>query len=219
MSQRVAIASLGAGRMGRGIAVAFAYAGHAVTLVDFKPRDAASFAKLAAEATEEVRGTLTSLARLGLFAEDKVDRIVARCQRKGTMMVADSQSSSQIGDVSRFRGMRLLTPTEREARLAVRDFSSGLVVLGESLRKQAQARDVILTLGSEGVRAGAKRRLRSERHRHRSVACAQQPAERSLRRRRFDAHLRGDGTGGGRRYLAKHLPRVDRIGLPGGAHG
>jgi len=44
MSQRVAIASLGAGRMGRGIAVAFAYAGHAVTLVDFKPRDAASFA-------------------------------------------------------------------------------------------------------------------------------------------------------------------------------
>src|SRR6478752_6742075 len=78
MNERASIASLGAGRMGRGIAVAFAYAGHAVTLVDFKPRDAASFARLAAEATEEVRGTLTSLARLGLFAEVKVDRIVAR---------------------------------------------------------------------------------------------------------------------------------------------
>ena len=47
MNERARIASLGAGRMGRGIAVAFAYAGHAVTLVDFKPRDAASFAKLA----------------------------------------------------------------------------------------------------------------------------------------------------------------------------
>ena len=62
MNARAAIASLGAGRMGRGIAVAFTYAGHPVTLVDFKPRDAASFARLAAEATDEVRGTLTSLA-------------------------------------------------------------------------------------------------------------------------------------------------------------
>ena len=35
-----AIACLGAGRMGRGIAVAFAYAGHAVTMIDVKPRSA-----------------------------------------------------------------------------------------------------------------------------------------------------------------------------------
>ena len=34
------IACLGAGRMGRGIAVAFAYAGQDVSLVDLKPRDA-----------------------------------------------------------------------------------------------------------------------------------------------------------------------------------
>ena len=36
-SLRPAIACLGAGRMGRGIAVAFAYAGHRVTMVDVKP--------------------------------------------------------------------------------------------------------------------------------------------------------------------------------------
>ena len=75
MNERASIASLGAGRMGRGIAVAFAYAGHAVTLVDFKPRDAHSFAKLAAEATEEVRGTLTSLARFA--PSDRGDRGLA----------------------------------------------------------------------------------------------------------------------------------------------
>jgi 3-hydroxybutyryl-CoA dehydrogenase len=34
------IAAVGAGRMGRGIAIAFAYAGHAVSLIDIKPRDA-----------------------------------------------------------------------------------------------------------------------------------------------------------------------------------
>ena len=47
--------------------------------------------------------------------------------------------------------MRLLTPTEREARLAVRDFSSGLVVLAETVRKKAHANQIILTLGNEGL--------------------------------------------------------------------
>ena len=56
MSARERIACLGAGRMGRGIAVVFAYAGHPVTIVDFKPRDAKAFATLAAEAMDEVRG-------------------------------------------------------------------------------------------------------------------------------------------------------------------
>jgi bifunctional ADP-heptose synthase (sugar kinase/adenylyltransferase) len=47
--------------------------------------------------------------------------------------------------------MSLLTPTEREARLAVRDSDSGLVVLAEKLRHQAKARNVIVTLGGEGI--------------------------------------------------------------------
>ena len=41
---RPIIACLGAGRMGRGIAVVFAYAGHAVTLIDVKARSAEQFA-------------------------------------------------------------------------------------------------------------------------------------------------------------------------------
>ena len=72
------IACLGAGRMGRGIAVVFAYAGHPVTIVDFKPRAAEASAALASEAMDEVRGTLASLARLGLFDESKVAVIAAR---------------------------------------------------------------------------------------------------------------------------------------------
>ena len=41
-----AIACLGAGRMGRGIAVAFAYAGHAVTMIDVKARSAEASRRL-----------------------------------------------------------------------------------------------------------------------------------------------------------------------------
>jgi 3-hydroxybutyryl-CoA dehydrogenase len=75
---RERIASLGAGRMGRGIAIVFAYAGHPVSIVDFKPRDAEAFTRLAAAAMDEICSTLTSLARLGLFDEGKVDTIAAR---------------------------------------------------------------------------------------------------------------------------------------------
>jgi 3-hydroxybutyryl-CoA dehydrogenase len=73
-----AIACLGAGRMGRGIAVAFAYAGHAVTMIDVKPRATEQFIALEAEALGEVRKTLASLARFGLLTEKDVEAVVAR---------------------------------------------------------------------------------------------------------------------------------------------
>jgi bifunctional ADP-heptose synthase (sugar kinase/adenylyltransferase) len=87
----------------------------------------------------------------GLLPQSLVDAIIALATENGIPAVADSQSSSQIGDVSRFRNMMLLKPTEREARLALRDFDSGLVVLAESLRRKAGAQYILLTLGSEGM--------------------------------------------------------------------
>jgi rfaE bifunctional protein kinase chain/domain len=80
-----------------------------------------------------------------------VDEVVAHCARLGVMTVADSQSSSQIGDVSRFHGMRLITPTEHEARLSVRDSVSGLAVLADAVHRKAAADNVIITMGSEGL--------------------------------------------------------------------
>ena len=80
-----------------------------------------------------------------------VQQISKTCIDKNIMMVADSQSSSQIGDISRFENMTLLTPTEREARLAMQNYTDGLVVLAENLRKKALANNVLMTLGSEGV--------------------------------------------------------------------
>jgi 3-hydroxybutyryl-CoA dehydrogenase len=69
VSARARIACLGAGRMGRGIAVVFAYAGHEVVVVDCKRRPRDDFDRLAANVLDEVGRTLSSLARLGLFDE------------------------------------------------------------------------------------------------------------------------------------------------------
>jgi rfaE bifunctional protein kinase chain/domain len=87
----------------------------------------------------------------GCLPQPLVDSIVTLGAAKELAMVADSQSSSQIGDISRYRSMLLVTPTEREARLATRDFSSGLVVMAEDLQRRCGAENLVLTLGAEGL--------------------------------------------------------------------
>jgi rfaE bifunctional protein kinase chain/domain len=87
----------------------------------------------------------------GCLSPSLVDAAIALCNQENIPMVADSQSSSQVGDVSRYQGMLLITPTEHEARLAVRDTSSGLAPLAEMLQKKASAHHVFVTLGAEGL--------------------------------------------------------------------
>lgn len=72
------IACVGAGRMGRGMAHAFAYAGFQVRLIDAKVRGADDFAALAAEAMAEIRESLGLLADLGAFPSELVETIMAR---------------------------------------------------------------------------------------------------------------------------------------------
>ncbi len=76
---RLAIACLGAGRMGRGIAVAFAYAGHTVTMIDVKEgRSVEQFVRLEAEALDELGKTFASLSRFGLLKEHEAEAVMAR---------------------------------------------------------------------------------------------------------------------------------------------
>jgi len=92
----------------------------------------------------------------GVLPQELVDEITGECNRRGIMMVADSQSSSQVGNVSRFKGTALLTPTEREARIALGNYEDGLVVLAEELRRRADAGNIVITLGAEGLLIHAK---------------------------------------------------------------
>lgn len=87
----------------------------------------------------------------GCLPQALVDAVSELAAARGITMTADSQASSQLSDVSRFKGMTLITPTEREARLAVHDFDGGLAYLSEELCKRAAAKNVVITLGSEGL--------------------------------------------------------------------
>jgi len=80
-----------------------------------------------------------------------VNKVTQLAQESKVYIAADSQSSSQVGDISRYRLAGLLTPTEHEARIALRDNTSGLVVLAEKLRERTNATNILLKLGREGV--------------------------------------------------------------------
>jgi len=73
-------AAVGAGRMGRGIAIAFAYAGHRIALIDFKPRARDAWQALRDEARAEIRASLQGLAALGAIDASQVDAIAARVE-------------------------------------------------------------------------------------------------------------------------------------------
>jgi rfaE bifunctional protein kinase chain/domain len=87
----------------------------------------------------------------GCLPTELVSRIVTAAKPHKIKLAADSQASSQQADISRFRGMDVITPTEREARLATKDSTSGLVELAEKLRLLAEADNVIVTLAGEGA--------------------------------------------------------------------
>jgi 3-hydroxybutyryl-CoA dehydrogenase len=72
------VAAIGAGRMGRGLAHVFAYAGHQVRLLDVKERDTDGFAALEAQALADIRRTIGLMATLNRIADDDIDIILAR---------------------------------------------------------------------------------------------------------------------------------------------
>lgn len=87
----------------------------------------------------------------GFLSDDYRREALRRCRERNILTTADSQSSSQIGDIGCYQDVGLVTPTEREARLALHDRESGLVVLAQRLQQRMNARHVIVTLGKDGV--------------------------------------------------------------------
>ena len=111
MTAPVAIACLGAGRMGRGIAVAFAYAGHGVAIVDFKPRDTDTFLALEAEALGEIRTTFASMARFGLLQQGDIDTLMTRVR-----IVPEAEAGAALsGAAIIFEGVPEVLDLKRDA--------------------------------------------------------------------------------------------------------
>jgi 3-hydroxybutyryl-CoA dehydrogenase len=113
--------------MGRGIAVVFAYAGHPVTMVDFKPRARADFDKLAGEALGEVRRTLASLAALGLFDPGLVETIAARVS-----VVPESEAAALSSADVIFEGVPEVLELKRDALARCAAFADAASIIAST---------------------------------------------------------------------------------------
>ena len=105
------IAAAGAGRMGRGIAITFAIAGHKVLLVDLKSRSDAGFAELRSGAKNEIHSTLTMLSGIGLFEGAQVSRMMERIEIHGTSTAEPAIASADVI----FEGVPETLEAKREA--------------------------------------------------------------------------------------------------------
>ena len=87
----------------------------------------------------------------GCLPQQLVEQLISIAKENNVHTAADSQSSSQIGDIARYKNMDFLFPTEHEARISLRNYDDGIVVLSEKLSKLTNAKNIILKLGSEGA--------------------------------------------------------------------
>lgn len=104
-------AAVGAGRMGRGIAIAFAYAGHRIALVDLRERDEAGWQHLQAQARAEIQASLEALAQLGAIEPAQIARIVERVE----LVRAQAAPAALAGAELVFEGVPETLDAKREA--------------------------------------------------------------------------------------------------------
>ncbi|MEJ8822305.1 3-hydroxybutyryl-CoA dehydrogenase [Variovorax humicola] len=105
------VAAVGAGRMGRGIAIAFAYAGHRASLVDLRERSDEAWRKLHGEVIAEVESSLAGLASLGVMPLELVPEIVARID---VVRAADAPRALAAAELV-FEGVPETLQAKREA--------------------------------------------------------------------------------------------------------
>lgn len=87
----------------------------------------------------------------GCIDEILITKLVSLAKINGLFVSADSQASSQFGKIDKYVDVDLITPTEYEARSALKDNLSGLIVLSEKLRNISNVNNILLTQGEDGV--------------------------------------------------------------------
>ncbi|GAA4488783.1 3-hydroxybutyryl-CoA dehydrogenase [Gluconacetobacter asukensis] len=96
MASEHRVAVLGAGRMGRGIALSLSYAGHPVVVVDLKPREAAAPRGLEAEMRAEIERDLTFLSDVGVLEDGGVEAVQASIRFADAAGAADAVADATI---------------------------------------------------------------------------------------------------------------------------
>lgn len=99
---------------------------------------------------DKLDGIIVSDFAYGVITPGLLENINQLAIKHDIKLFGDSQSSSQIGDVSKFINFDLITPTEREARIALSDKYSGLEQIGNILLEKTKVKNLVITLAENG---------------------------------------------------------------------
>lgn len=87
----------------------------------------------------------------GVVTSGILDTLCSIGAKRKIPVIGDVQCSSQMGNVTRIRGVTLTTPSEREARIALCDRESGIADLGATILMQTGNRALVITLAERGL--------------------------------------------------------------------
>lgn len=87
----------------------------------------------------------------GLITDSLLSALNKLIDLNQTIVIADTQASSQSADIRRYQKMNLITPTEHELRVSLNDSKSGLAYLANKGFEVTNCKNLILKLGSEGA--------------------------------------------------------------------
>lgn len=100
--------------------------------------------------SNNIDGILVSDFVYGLITESVLNEIVKIAKLKNLLLFGDLQCSSQVGNVTKFKNFDLLTPTEREARIALSNHTSGIEWVANTILDSTESKQLVIKLGSEG---------------------------------------------------------------------
>lgn len=87
----------------------------------------------------------------GLLDAEIVTNIINLAEVAGVFIAADCQISSQIANYLKYQGVDLVTPTEHEARVTLRNNHDGLATIANTFQESLKSKYLMLTLGADGV--------------------------------------------------------------------
>jgi len=102
------------------------------------------------ELAPSIDGIMISDFVYGVVTQNILDEITRLSKEFNIKLFGDLQCSSQSGKVTKFNNFDLITPTEKEARVALDDNENGVEWVANVLLKKTDSINMLMKLGADG---------------------------------------------------------------------
>ena len=108
------------------------------------------------EIAPSINGIIISDFVYGVITENIIKKVLDLSRKYDIKIFGDVQCSSQFGIVTKFKDFYLISPNEKEARMALQDNVSGLENLSMQLMEITKTKNLVMKLGPDGLIAYQK---------------------------------------------------------------